>query len=242
MSKLIHGEMYRLFHKKSIYIYFIALALGYGFLAFVRSGGFTETSVVSDALNFFSFFPALVGGILFSAIYTDDLQSKNLITLVGFGIHKTTIVVAKLIMMAIFSTVIYAVAPLIHMGVYAMLGQAVTMSTVGMIYAVSLKYLLTTLGFAALSAIVVYGLQRSTFAIVLYILLAFNVVSGLVGMFLNMFAPSLTAYLMSGITDRVFTDTIAGTIPATGGLEYIVYIAVAVTLSILAFHKKEMEF
>jgi hypothetical protein len=101
---------------------------------------------------------------------------------------------------------------------------------------------LTTLAFAALSGIAVYGLQRTTFAIVLYILLAFNIIGSLMAVALGMFAPSLTSYLMSGITNRILTDIISGSTPILPFIEYAVYVTVAVVLSVLAFYKKEMEF
>jgi len=242
MIKLIDGEIYRILHKKSMYIYFCSLAAGYFLLAFIRSGGFKDESVVSDAINFFNFLPAIAGGFLFSAIYTDDLNSKNLISLVGFGVNKTKIVTAKLILTVMFGTVIFALAPVFHYAVYAVLGSTATSGMMTMIYAVSLKYLLTTIAFAALSGIAVYGLQRTTFAIVLYILLAFNVIGSMIAVALKTFAPDLVNYLISGITDRIFAGMInAGSVTLLI-VEYIIYVIIAGVLSVLVFYKKEMEF
>ena len=242
MIKLIHGEIYRILHKKSMYIYFLSLAAGYFLLAFIRSGGFKEESVVSDAIIFFNFFPAIAGGFLFSAIYTDDLNSKNLISLVGFGVNKTKIVAAKLILTIIFGTVIFGLAPVFHCAVYAVLGTAATSGMMITIYAVSLKYLLMTVAFAALSGTAVYGLQRTTFAVVLYILLAFNVIGSMIGVALTTFAPDAVIYLMSGITDRIFAGMINGGSVTLPVIEYIVYVIIAAVASVLVFYKKEMEF
>jgi len=271
MFSLIRGEIYRLLRKKSLYIYFGALAAGYFVLAFIRSNGFNEESIVNDALSLFSLLPALAGGFLFAAIYADDLNSKNLISLVGFGVNKATIVIVKLILAILFGTIIFGIIPLYHFAVYAIFGQTGTASITTMIYATSVKYLLTVIAYCALSGIVVYGLQRATFAIVSYILLAFGVVGSLVSVALNTFAPSLVKHLISGITDRILIGMISGGSGGSGisgisgisggsvgsggsggsgngGLlimpviEYIVFVLIAVTLSIIAFHKKEMEF
>ena len=86
MLNYMRGELYRLLHKKSLYLFFGALALGYTLVAFVRSGGLGEDSLLGDAANFFGYLPALAGGFLFAAVYTDDLSAKSLATLVGFGI------------------------------------------------------------------------------------------------------------------------------------------------------------
>ena len=242
MLRLIHGEIYRLLHKRSLFIYFGALALGYLVLAFIRSGGFSEDSIVNDALSLFVLLPALVGGFLFAAIYTDDLNSRNLISLVGSSTGKATIIVAKFVLMALFGVVLFGLAPLFHMGVYALFGQTATIEMARILFAVCLKYLLASLAFAALSGIVVYGLQRTTFAIVTYLLFAFGVVGGLISVALNMFAPSLVAHLVTGITDRILLALIGGGTLLVPVVEYVIYLLVAVALSYLVFSRKEMEF
>jgi len=242
MLKLMHGEIYRMLRKKSIYVYFGALAAGYLILAFIRSGGFKEESAVSDALSLFILLPALVGGFLFAAIYTDDLNSKNLITLVGYGVNKSAIILSKFVIMALSGIVIFGLVPLYHLAVYALLGRAAPADAAAMIFAISLKHLLTSLAYAALSGIVVYGLQRATFAIVSYLLLAFGVIGSLVSVALNMFAPDLTEYLMQGISNRLLTGVLVGGSLTSPVIEYIIYILVSLALSAAAFFRKEMEF
>ena len=242
MHNYLKGEIYRLLHKKSTYLYFAALALGYVLLAYIRSGGFTAESVVSDALTFFNLMPALAGGFLFAAIYLDDLNSKNLAMLVGYGLSKTTIVIAKFLLMFTLSALAFALLPLFHGAVYAVMGWAPTAGNWVALYAISLKYFLMTVAFALVSGILVYGLQRSTFSAVLYLLLAFNIVSGLSSMVLRTFAPGLSNYLMPAISDRVMTAVIQSSSVVLPLVEYTVYIAIAGVLSALAFQKKEMEF
>jgi len=242
MLKLIRGEIYRLLHKKSIYIYFGVLAVGYFLAAFVRSGGFNDETVVKDAMNFFQFLPALAGGFLFSAIYTDDLNSKNLITLVGYGINKTKIVTAKFILMLLFGSAVFGLMPLFHYAVYAILGCNVTMDQMTVIYAVSLKFLLMTLAFAALSSIAAYGVQRTTFAIVSYILLAFGVVGALIAAVSNVLELNIAEHIISGITDRILAGIITDGSLTLPIIEYVGYILTAAVFSVIAFHRKEMEF
>jgi len=237
MLKYIHG-----LHKKSIYIFFATLAGGFLLITYIRSGGFTSDSIVNDAINFFFYLPVLAGGFLFSAIYTDDLNSKNLISLVGFGLGKAKIVLSKLVLMTLFSAVVFGLAPLFHCAVFRLFGWTTTASTWTMVYVVSVKYFLTTAAYAALSSIVVYGLQRTTFAIVSYILLTLSIVSGLLTAGLNTFAPGLIRYLISSISDRIMTGIISGSSLTLPIIEFIVYVAVVLAVSVLVFYKKEMEF
>jgi len=247
MLRLIDGEIYRLLHKKSIYIYFFSLAVGYLLIAYIRSGGFTAESIITDAFNFFNVLPAAAGGFLFSAIYTDDLAAKNLIALVGSGMSKTKIVLAKFILTALFGAVIFVLAPLLLFVVHAAFGWTATTSAMVMVFAVSFKHLLVTLGYSALAGIAVYGLQRATFAMVLYILFAFNIVGGLITVFLvNMVGASSAAVIMSrlmaGITDRILAGMTGGGSLLSPVIDYIIYIAAAIVVSVIAFNKKEMEF
>ena len=242
MLKLLDSELYRLLHKKSMYVYFGALAAGYFIISFIRSGGFREESVVNDAMTMFSLLPALAGGFLFSAIYTDDLNSKNLISLVGYGVSKAVIVMTKFVLIALLGVIVFGLAPLYHCAIYTLLGQTVTADMMAMIYAVSLKNLLAVMVYAALSAIVVYGLQRATFAIVTYLLLAFGVIGGLVSVMLNTFAPKLTEYLISGITDKILLGLLTGSPLFMPLVWYMAYVLVSLVLSVVAFYRKEMEF
>jgi len=247
MLRLINGELYRLLHKKSMYIYFCSLAIGYLLISFIRSSGFNAESIVNDAFYFFNVLPAVAGGFLFSAIYTDDLNAKNLITLVGFGMSKTKIVLAKFVLTALFGAVIFAIVPLLLFVVHAAFGWTATGSAMITVFAVSFKYLLITLGYSALSGIAVYGLQRTTFAMVLYLLFAFNIIGGLITVFLVNMVSADTAYiitsrLMSGITDRILAGITSGGSLLLPVFDYIIYIAIAAAVSVIAFSKKEMEF
>ena len=242
MLRLIRSELYRLAHKKSLYVYFGALAVAYLLVIYVRSGGFTAQSITDDAITFFNFLPALAGGFLFAALYTDDLNSKNLITLVGFGMSKAKIVTTKLVLMAVLSALVFALVPLFHCAAYSLLGWPATASDWLVVYAVSLKAFLTTLAFAAVAGIAVYGLQRTTFAMVLYILLSFGVISSLLMVALKSFAPSLADYLMSGISSRITAAVIGGGALTVPAVEYVIYVLLAAGLSIVVFYKKEMEF
>jgi ABC-type transport system involved in multi-copper enzyme maturation permease subunit len=247
MLKLINGEAYRILRKKSLYLYFAVLVAGYALLTFIRSGGFDTESLLKEAELIFTLLPVLVGGVLFSAVYIDDLNSKNLITLVGFGISKTTIVAAKLILMVLFALVIWALTPLLLYAAHAVFGLPATAEVMRFIYALSLKSLLMTIAFSALSSIVVYGLQRAASALVVYILLAFGVISQLVGALLRTevvsgIVPGLDQHIMTGIADRVFAGLVGFDLPLGAIVEYGVYVFIMLTLAILVFNKKEMEF
>jgi len=241
MIKYIIGEIYRLVHKKSLYIYFGVLLIGYVLIVFIRSVGANESSILNDSSNLFTFLPLFIGGFLFTAIYTDDLSSKSLITVVGFGLGKAKIVISKLIISIILAAIILALVPIIIYASYALFGILATENTIKMLYLMDLQCFLIIIAYMTLSGIAVYGLQKITLSVILYFLLSVNVVSGLISLAFNMISPSLKNILMPTISNKVILGITNGGLAAPI-CEYIIYVAIAATLSIIVFQKKEMEF
>jgi hypothetical protein len=81
---------------------------------------------------------------------------------------------------------------------------------------------------------------------VFYVLLSFNIIGGLISMFLNGMlgaeAYMLTSRLASGITNRILAGILSGGPLIQPAVEYLVYVAIATAASVVAFHRKEMEF
>jgi hypothetical protein len=230
-----------------MYIYFAAFAVAYFLLTFIRSGGSDAGQLLGDAESFFTVLPAVVGGYFFAALYTDDLNAKNLGTLIGFGIGKAKIVLAKLILMALFSALILLLLPLFMFASYAVMGVVASTDILGSVYIWVLKSLLQIVAFSSVAAIVVYGLQRATFGMVSYLLLALGIVSQLLGMLLDWelissLLPGLSSHLMAGISLRLVFGILTGGPVLLPVVEFAIYTAIATALAVLAFHKKELEF
>ncbi|MDR2044577.1 MAG: hypothetical protein LBQ15_09485 [Clostridium sp.] len=247
MFPYLRGEIYRLLCKKSLYLYFGAFALAYLLLMFIRMGSSGAEQMLTDAETLFGFLPPVIGGYLFAAIYTDDLNARNLATLIGFGMNKAQIILSKLLLMALFGTVMVGLVPLFMYAAYAVLGTPASFAILGEVSVWGLKALMEILAFASLSAAVVYGLQRATFGMVTYLLLALGIVSQLLEALLNWdmvsgLLPGLSRHLMAGILLRTLVGILTGESVLLPASEYVVYVAVTVVLSSLAFHKKELEF
>ena len=93
----------------------------------------------------------------------------------------------------------------------------------------------------------VYGMQRKTFAVVLYILLALGIVSQLASLILQSalirgIMPGLENHLIPSITDKIQFGLTNGEPVILIFGEYLIYVAIVLALSVFAFHKKEVEF
>lgn len=245
MLNLFTGEVYRLLHKRNLYFYLGAVALGYVALTIVRSRGFAADSVVNDAVTFFGILPPLLGGYFFTSVYTDDLSAKALNTLVGYGMSRTRIVLTKFGLMALFTAASFGIIAALHLATYGALGFAAVGIQLRGVLVIAVQYWLLTLGFAAVAAMVVYGLQRSTFAVVGYFMLAFSVVTMLVNAVSTLLHVDLSDHLLTGTTIRIMGALLEpGGLSSliAPGLEFLLYLVLATITAIFAFKNREMEF
>jgi hypothetical protein len=247
MLKYIHGELYRIFRKKSLYIYLGAIAFLYALFVLIRQNGIVSASIVNDAEQLFTYLPVLVGCYLFAVLYCDDLRSNNLATLIGYGMKKSSIVLAKLVLSTILNVLIFALIPLFMFLIYIVVGHNPSTLMMAEVYSQALKAALLAIAYSTIAGIMVYGLQRGTFAVVLYVLLSLGIVSQLLMMILywdviSAIAPNLGNYLLSNIVNNITVGVQSGSVEWLFVLEYTTYIVMACVLSIVAFHKKELEF
>jgi ABC-type transport system involved in multi-copper enzyme maturation permease subunit len=249
MLNYLKAELYRLLHKKSLYAYLGALALAYAALAFIRTGGMDANAFSGDTLAFSQWLPLLLGGFLFAAIFTDELGAKSLTIMVGHGLGKGRLVLAKVLLMAITCAVLLALVPLFIAAVLAALGFAPGPGDIAASYALMLKAWMIAVAYSALAAIVAYASQRVTFAIVAYLFLSVGIISGLVGAALDnatvtAILPDASSHLLPYIGARMSAAVAAGqwAQAAQSGLEWLVYVVIATAVAAVVFKKREMEF
>jgi len=240
---LFRGEVYRILHKRNMYLYLGAVLFGYAAIVFMRSGGFGPNSVVTDASTMMQLMPALLGGYFFTSIFTDDLNAKNLITLVGYGTSRTRIVLTKMLLMAVCTVAIFALLTILHLGIYAAFGFSADAAQLHLVLVITLQFILVTLGFSAVAAIVVYGTQKPTFAVVAFFMLAFNVVTMMVNAASSLLNIPLNNHLISGTASQIMLGfAVAGNRLAAPLLEYLAYFVLAIAAAVFLFKNREMEF
>lgn len=242
MLNLIKADVYRLARKKSICAYAGALTLLYVLLSYIRSSGFREGSVINDAATLLGLLPALAGGMIFSAVYLDELSSKNLSVLVGFGLARQKIVLAKLIVAALCAFLPFGLFPLFHSAVYALMAAPPAADQLQTLYTLSLKYLLLNLAYTAISGIAAFGTQRSTVAIVSYILLALGIAGAVLTAGAAALDMDISPYLPGGLTGRIMLGAAQGGPLLVPAAAYAAWLSAAVFISFIVFDHKEMEF
>ena len=241
MINYIRADLQRIFAKKSLYITFGILAIGY-IVMLVTNGVTSGGKIFNEAGTIFMLVALCGGGYLFATLYTDDLTAKTLPALIGFGMKRRTILIAKLCMNILLTFLLCGGTFLLLYATLSLVGFEMTSEALGSLLRMSVVRFLQLVAFGSIASVLVYGTQKATFSIVTFILLVTALLSWLVKKFLGMAVISgLFGDLSQYLIDPLIEGLVAAPKVATA-LPYVLYLAVFVLLSIVAFRKKELEF
>lgn len=253
MINYIKADVYRLFHKKSLYIYYSALAILFLFITYMMSDILTAQNAVDYTAGILRFLPVLFGGFIFAAVYIDDLIAKSLPQILGFGINKTFILFSKIIISTLINILFLLLALLIICMSFMAFGVKIDNIMDIMLKMLIRPVLLTTV-YIAVASIAAFGTQNTAVAIIVYLFFS----SGLVDFLLNELLR-LEYIRMAASTDirHYFLYTIEAIVYEIDDMiflpnyysfsiipviQYIIFLIITLFLSVLAFDKKEIEF
>lgn len=134
---------------------------------------FTSEMYVSKITNYLSYFPLLIGILIFLSVYADDFKCKSMQVAIGYGFSRTKIIVSKLIECALLLLGIGVITALI-VNIVPVLLEIGDMSgdlTLSLVLTVIAK-MLRTIGYVAISAIAIFASQNAVGSIVCYVLLS----------------------------------------------------------------------
>jgi hypothetical protein len=241
MIDYIRADFYRILRKKSLYITFAIFLVCYCFLVFMRSNGLTDDNIAVEGSLVFNLLSLAGGGVLFAALYGDDLSAKTLPAVIGFGRRKISIVVAKLIMAVIIYFLVFAMTLGVLHVVLTCFGLNAS-AEISTLVNSCLTYLLIALAYVAIASVVAFGTQKATLALVTYVVLATGFVGTMVGLllsagFIKDMVGDLSQYLITPLVGRLISE-----FSLIHLLEYAIYGGVFVALSAVIFQKKDLEF
>jgi ABC-type transport system involved in multi-copper enzyme maturation permease subunit len=207
-----------------------------------RADYFTEADIPTQANIFFEMLTIFGGTFLFATIYNDELSAKNLSTLIGFGNRRSMIVLAKAVLTVAMNILMYGLALLVFYLLFVAIGMPPTGDMMNDIFPMVEQTFFRTLIYGMVTSVVVFGTQKATFSVVVYVLLATGFVGSMLGMlfsagFVVNVVGDLTVFLATPVVNKLVYVTSAMAI-----LSYLIYLAVFCVLSIVAFNKKDLEF
>lgn len=249
MSNYIGADIRRVLHKQSFLGalgIFAALFAGMVFIYF--NPAFTVDMYVAKIMSFLSFFPLVVGLVVFMSVYADDFKCKSMQVAIGYGIPRERIVLGKLLESTILLLCTAAIISVLVIATPIVLGFAPNAQHLETLFVTILAEMLRALGYAAISTIPVFFTQNAVNGIIIYVLLASKTVyialSMILGQeFLIHMAGDLTKYLY---TTQLYTAKTLlmenKSFHSTLMLAVVCYVVIPTVISVILFNKKELEF
>ena len=195
------------------------------------------------------FFPLLTGIPIFSAVYSDDFKSRSMQTAIGFGITRPKIIWARFfegMLLLIETGIIYSVVLVLMDILNGVKADDIRKTLLNDLWIRDFKIL----GFLCLSLIIVYGTQKPTGGLVLFILLIAGVFGTMISAmdlipFFDKHDIQPSKYFPSGVINSLqdaINDGKVGKIVLLSLAFAVCYIIVPVFISIGIFDKKELDF
>ena len=241
MSQYMNAEFYRISHKRNLYIFFAVLTILYPLAMFVRAGTMGQGDMPAEAGSMNSILLIFGGGYLFASIFNDDFAAKSVVSLLGYGVKRSTIELTKMTVFVAFNTLMIAVASGLFCLLVSMMGFKVDQAVSTAIFQNGLETILLVTAYGGIASIVGCATQRATATMVTYVLLTVGIVDSFVGLFLQSMLPQsmgveFSGYMVLGICNKIVFDS-----SLVALAEYGIYITVFLAIAILAFNKKEIE-
>lgn len=237
MSYII-ADLYRFFRKKSFLFLLVLFTVGYTFFFNLFKNDPNDVMLLSNIL--ISMSSVLIGIALFVMVYTDDIGAHSTQIAIGYGIPRYQIVLSKLVEMLIIYLIVLAYA----FGLASLLNVALNVQAdltqlFDLIPIVILELMINT----AIAGIFSFVLQKSSIAIVVFVVLSGRLLDSLLGLVLELkwianILPNAVAYLPTSLLNDM----------STSGIQFnnagilILYGALALAITIALFNRTELEF
>lgn len=263
MINYIKADLYRLRHKTANYVYWGVIA-GLFLLIIVMSSRTLEGVEIGDffmdltRLAILQFGLVIIGGQAYYTVFIDDLASTNYPNLFSTGISKTKFVIAKMATLIIYLVTVFVVGAVFFFSVYGLMSfiqGGIGFNTEmfqDIVFAILLVFC-GTLGFAAITNLITFWRQKTTFTTVLF----FTLLMGLVNQVLQLLPTirglefletplsyTLTNYLSAATNAITFPESVDGTLLSVfqeAWIAGLVYFVVVSALSVLVLRKVEIK-
>ena len=237
MRKLIRADISRILRKPTFYI-LVVLSL---IMLVVRPSGKTAALQIEGLKTYLNTFPIFGIGIpAFLAIYSDEMKSGKIIDVLGKGLSRKKILIAKLLDVLIILLMFFAAAYIIILIMNTAADIEVTPKQNLNLLMYCAFIIIKIIGFFALASLVVFASWNSAGGMIILIL-----AGTLSSVILQAIQNKLTlpVYDMSyvGLLESSFAGFTAGNfgwqiIPAL-----LVYLGGVIAISIAIFNRKEIE-
>ncbi|MEG0327197.1 MAG: hypothetical protein RR565_02380 [Erysipelothrix sp.] len=248
MLNYFKAEFYRIFHKKSFYIFLASCSVLFIAVTFIASGQIKSGLDYAQFMGFITqMIPIFIGIYTFGLIYGDELRSKSMQTAIGFGHTRFEIIINKLFVSFALLLISYIVMMIHVMILPFFLGFNLNSEVAGMIAFQFFTPLFQTFIYFSIASIMAFYTQKATSAMLTFVLLATGTINMIMSLIVgqkflvNLFG-NLQPYLLTNIISQINAGFFNHNLSADLFIGPILYLAVSIAIATLLFNRKELEF
>ena len=249
MRRLIRADIRRILKKRSVIVlFFIALA----FLCFHVIGSYLAYAKdpvvpVKSLMSHMSTPELLIGLVILFGVYADDFRSMSYAAVIGRGLSRSKLVLAKLLDTAILTALMYGIITLVLRLGLMLVGCDLTPRLSKAFYMTIFIAVYKTVGYIALSSMILYitnNIPVTTISLLLlYIAVPFSAL--LFSLHPQVKAIHIERLHYAGLADNAFSDFLFGSAAVGIGKLFfglLIYLGLVLFVTVKVFDKKELEF
>lgn len=249
MSRLIKADIDRVLRRKALWFLVIAVLAIVTFIIFDRvlsapDKGFAFAAAAGDGFTQVGF---IVGLFLILNIYADDFKSMSFINVIGRGVSRWKVIIAKLIDTYVIMINMYFVSVLMILLLKFIMGISLSPVEVQYIVFKAVCDVITTTASIVVAAVFFYMTENTVLGVIAFIFceVIIPMALDLVVMIPRISQFHLERIFISGITSSMMADFMFGNILGGIGLLLLInvaYIGLPILITILLFNIKELDF
>lgn len=249
MRRLIRADIRRILKKRSVIVLFL-LTLLYLCVQVIGSYlAYDQDSFVAvkSLMNRLTFPELILGLVILFGVYADDFRSMSYACVIGRGLTRGKLVLAKLLDTVILTAIMYGIITLVLTVGLRAVGCSFTPRLSRAFYMTVLITVYKTVGYIALSSMVLYitnNIPVTTISLLLlYIAVPFSAM--LFSLNAQVKALHIERLHYAGLADNAFSDFLFGSAGIGTGkllLGLVVYLGLVLFVTLKIFDKKELEF
>ena len=249
MRRLIKADLKRILRRKSIWIFFAAVCLITVWDVVVNIDGAPDRDFVFAfaAADNSGFLGLLIGFVLIVRIYADEFKSMTFITVIGRGISRNKLIIAKFLDTLFVVVQMYVLYGLFILLLKTAVGVTFTPLETQYIWLRCISDVFCTIAGVSIAAAVFFVTENAALGVFSYV--AAEIIIP-VALYYVSFIPAVSKWgiekmYFSWAASSIVTDFMIGS-SAAGTVRFILlavfYIGGAIAAAIVLFRKKELDF
>ena len=249
MINLVRGDLRRIIRKKGFLIALIFIVLFVIVLAIaqraVRWNGYAYIYSVQQQINLYNL---ILSALIFLAVYGDEFKAMAMTCAIGRGVSRNKLIVSKLIDNVILSALLYGILAVILVLLGKILGANMTTEETLALVLNMMIGAYKTIGFTTLASVVLF--VNANVPLGLFILLILQLMMTMI--FSTAAASSklisrlhVDRWYYGGMADSGYSSIMLGMTGEgifTLTLGFVLYVGIALCITIALFSKRELDF